>query len=279
MSLKSRVALYVLLGAASALGATGCYREAKSEVAQGRSYRSGNAEYDRFFQATHAQQVKIGGARAEYDDARQNLTSSLVIAKDTSSDALADRIKFELDRLARQGSSVRVELVSPPTLDPSATRAVLTPASKPRSVDATLVRQVESSVTRLLRLDISMKLARQELYELAKTAYRLEASLDQAFPRGSAQRDEVIVNLRDAERAITLMFGTADETQKPTAEFLGKFAVAVGSPWRAPGAPDLAGEQRVARAGKASEPAQPPATSASSSASSAEPATRAEFEP
>jgi hypothetical protein len=286
MSMKSSLLVWALLGASSALGATSCYRASQSKMSQGRSYRSGQADFDRFFEATHALQVRIAAAQAEFADARQNLTSAVVVAKDASSAALVERIKSELDRVARHGAYVRVEFITPPSLEPSATRAVLAPTSKPRAVDATLIRQLENSVTRLLRLDASMKLSRQELHALATTALELEGSLDRAFPRSNTQRDEVVLNLHDAERAITLMLASAEGTQKPTADFLGKLSVALGSPWRPPSAPEVAGEQRLARSSRSTEPARtssetapPPAPAAAKPGSSLEPVTRAEFEP
>ncbi|MFZ5893478.1 MAG: hypothetical protein ACOY0T_20625 [Myxococcota bacterium] len=285
MSIKFTFKLVVLVAGLSALGAAGCSASSSqrsSEVARGERFRSGNADYDRFFDATYALQLKLAAAPGELADARRNLTEAVVIAKDANSAMLAERIKSELDRIGRNGAYVHVDLVTPASLEPSATRAVLTPSSKPRGHDANLVRQVENAVTRLLRLEASMRLARLQLDTLCSSAVRLEASLEQSF-QDRSQREAVVANLRDAERMLALMLGHADEVQKPSAEFLSKFSVAVGTPWRA--APSRSrgepgSEQRFARAAKASDAkGSGESSAAAKSSSSLEPVTRADFEP
>ncbi|HET9934735.1 MAG TPA: hypothetical protein VFQ35_28715 [Polyangiaceae bacterium] len=273
--------------AAFGCAATGSNRP--TEVAQGKSFRSGNADYDRFFDATHALQVKVGAASDELADARQHLTDALKVARSTGSPALAEGIKNELDRLNRHGTHVRVDFVVPQPIEPSGTRAVLNASSKPRGEDANLLRQLESSVTRLLRLEAQMRVARRELDVLCSSAFRLESNLEASFSDRS-QRALVTENLRDAERAITLMLGRAEDVQAPTADLLSRLAVAVGSPWRpAPLRPELEStEPRYARSQRAGdktggEPGRTePASSGSAatgSASSSEPVTRADFEP
>jgi hypothetical protein len=287
MNMRFPLGLLVLamLGTGSLVGCAGGSNQRGSEVAQGQRFRSGNADYDRFFDVTHALQVQMAAAPGELADARQHLTEAVVVAKSSSSTVLAERIKSELDRIGRHGSFVRVEIIAPASLEPSSTRAVLTASQKPRAADANLLRQVESSVTRLLRLEASMHRARRELDSLCGSALRLEGALDTSFP-DRAQRELVTENLRDAERLITLMLARTEAVQTPTAEFLTRLAVATGSPWRpVPLRPELesGADQRWARnarpAGaseaKASADSQPPSKTASSS----EPATRADFEP
>lgn len=274
---KSGLLALSLFGAAGLVGCAAS-QPRESLVAQGQLFRSGNPDYDRFFDVTHALQVQMATAPGELADARQRLTEAVVIANSSSSAVLAERIKSELDRVGRHGSYVRVEFIAPSSLEPSATRAVLTPASKPRAIDANLLRQVESSVTRLLRLEASMHRARRELDSLCGTALRLDEALDKSFP-DRAQREQVANNLRDAERVITLMLAGTERVQAPTAEFLGRLAAATGTPWRAaPLRPELEsnGEQRWARGTKAPSDSKP---AADKTASSSEPATRADFEP
>lgn len=279
----SGVAL-ALFASVAALGCAANGSNRPTEVAQGLSFRSGNADYDRFFDATHALQVKVGAAPEELADARQHLTDALKLARSTGSPALADGIKNELERLNRRGTHVRVDFVAPQPVEPSGTRAVLNASVKPRGDDANLLRQLESSVTRLLRLEAQMRIARRELDVLCSSAFRLEAALETTFADRS-QRARVADNLRDAERAITLMLGRAEDVQAPTADLLGRLAVAVGSPWRpAPLRPELeSSEPRYARSQRAgdksgSEPARGESTPPGGSASS-EPVTRADFEP
>ncbi|MGC4093884.1 MAG: hypothetical protein QM756_39460 [Polyangiaceae bacterium] len=288
--MKSSVGAF-LLATASLCGPVACASRGgdHTAVAQGRQFRSGNPSYDRFFDATYALQLKVGAAPAEFADARQNLSDAVVVSKSTSSAALAERIKSELDRVGRQSSHVRVEFITPTSLDASATRVTLTPAAKPRSVDATLIRQIENSTTRLARLDVSMKLARQELSGLCNVALELESSLDKAFPEGSPRRSEVTANLRDAERMITLLQARAAQVESPTADFLSKFASEVGTPYRAPSTVEPS-EQRVARSARSSgsarsgdaKPAEPTPRTVEATRpapANAEPVTRADFDP
>lgn len=281
---RASVLSFALFASVAAPGCAGSGNNRPTEVARGVSFRSGNADYDRFFDATHALQVKVGAAPDELADARQHLTDALKVARTTGSPALADGIKNELDRLNRRGTHVRVDFVSPQPVEPSGTRAVLNASMKPRGDDANLLRQLESSVTRLLRLEAQMRIARRELDVLCSSAFRLEAALDASFSDRS-QRALVADNLRDAERAITLMLGRAEDVQAPTADLLGRLAVAVGSPWRpAPLRPELEStEPRYARSQRASdkggsEPGRGEPTPGSA-ASSSEPVTRADFEP
>lgn len=283
LSARASVFAFALFASVAAFGCTYAGSSRPTEVAQGKSFRSGNSTYDRFFDATHALQLEVGAANDELADARQHLAETVKVARTTSSAALADAIRTELERLNRRGTRVRVEFVTPQPVEPSGRRAVLSASSKARGDDANLLRQLESSVTRLLRLEAQLRIARRELDVLCASAYRLESALESSFPDRS-RRALVADNLRDAERAITLMLGRAEDVQAPTADLLGRLAVALGSSWKpAPLRPELdGGDQRFARAPRAGDRAGDSnrgENSAPPAGTSSEPVTRADFEP
>lgn len=280
---RASVFAFTLFAGAATLACARGGNSRPTEVAQGKSFRSGSPDYDRFFDATHALQVKVGAASDELADARQHLTEAVKVARTTSSPSLAEAIKTELERLNRRGTHVRVDFVTPQPVEPSGTRVVLTATSKARGSDVNLLRQLESSVTRLLRLEAQLRIARRELDVLCASAFRLEGALEASFA-DSSQRALVADNLRDAERAITLMLGRAEDVQTPTADLLGRLAVAMGSGWKpAPLRPELeSADQRLARAARVGDkPSDSSRTepSASPGATSSQPVTRADFEP
>lgn len=253
-----------------------------SEVAQGEHYRAGSPEYDRFFDAVYRWQTTLTSAPGELKQARQWL-SDAVLDKGGEPAALAEKVRAELERIGGRGARVHVELVESRT-DPSAARAVFQASSKPRPADAKLLEQLQAGVTQLLRLKVSLRLARVELNQLCADADRLETNLETAPPPVvTRDRERVVANLRDAERLLALMLARSAELSRVNSELLGKLAVALGPNLRTPYRPLEAGDsERVVQ--DARGPRSGDASEASDGAlrnkpRSNEPATRAEFEP
>lgn len=272
------VALAVLDGCALISG-----KPAATEVAQGQRFSTSNAEYDAFFASVHRLQLEMARAPGELATARNHLTRATVLAKDVGSSALAAQTKLELDRLAKRGISVRVELREATPETAAQARAVLTPATKPPAAEAELVRELETGVTGMLRLSASMRGARSQLGSLCERAERLEQGLDAAYRDASrSERSRVLDNLRDAERVLALMLARVEQVGKPASEFVEAFAEATAS--RKPPQihePEPAPVEEPEREIKpAPEPARAPVRSAPAPAKKgAEPATRSEFEP
>ena len=276
---------------AAALGSSvGCARSAPATtvVASGAHYQAGEPEYDGFFDTVHQLQLTLARAPEDRQRAELQLREAAVLKSEATASVLAEQLRSELERIGNKAGRLRVELVAPDSPELDKTHALISANTKPNTPEAKFLATVEGSVTELMRLNVAMKRAREELGTLCSTAARLEGRLDATFP-GTDKHAEVQANLRDAERVIALMIARADETAKPTDEFLGKFAVALGTGFQspAPKAPTT-GSERVAKAAppvtapapdsRSREPARPAAPQKPPS-EALEPVTRADFDP
>lgn len=283
MSMKCS-ALALLLALASLQGCSSLHsRPAATEVAQGQRFSTTNREYDQFFSAVHRLQLTMAQATDELSAARRELTHATVFAKDAGSSAIASQVKLELDRLAKRGVYVRVELERATPDTASHARASFSPANKPAQSDEALLKKLESGVTGMLRVSASMQHARAEISVLASQAERLEHGLEVAYGDASrAERERVLDNLRDAERVLALTLARAERTGKPADEFVQAFVAALGHERRAIPIPEPEAPPPSEQETKA--PVEPPrqhkpAGSARDKKKGAEPATRSEFDP
>lgn len=251
-----------------------------SNVAQGKAFSSGNAEYDAFFSSVQRLQKELDGAPQQLSEAESKFGPPP--PGGASPAALAQQVKIELDHMASRGVSVRADLRGP--------RASLSALNKSRPADTKRVAELNDGVARELEIASHMQGLRSELDSLCGDALRLEQKLDDSFsPLG--QRQEVLANLHDAERVLTLLRGRVDVTQKQSEGFVIALAQTLGVPGPTPRSADT----RIARAsGASTAPASNAAAPASGSAppahisergatakpdSASDTVTRAEFEP
>ncbi|RYZ04330.1 MAG: hypothetical protein EOO73_23925 [Myxococcales bacterium] len=241
MSLKYGWLLALLLG-------TGCgvfSPKGPTEVARGEYYAAGRPEYDSFFILLHEKQVELLSAPGEPRAAREGLTSALGLTADASDEALAQRLRQELQKLASQGLRVRLELPPPSTaLDASAT------LHASDSIVTTPLRvSLPKEATRLVRARNRMLETKAELEKLRVMGITLEGSVDRAFrTEGPWKRDEVKSNLNDSQKVITLMQSRAGEV-----EALASRGLAVLG---AVGTTDASLDQAVAEPTPAEEPSR-----------------------
>jgi hypothetical protein len=207
-------------GLLSLMLAAGCSvlaPQGPTEVARGEYYAAGRPEYDSFFILLHEKQVELLSAPAEPRAARQALTAVLGLTADASNDALAQRLRQEMQKLASQGLRVRLEVPTPSTaVDASATLH-----TSETSTPSPLRTALPQEATRLVRARNRMVSTRAELEKLRVMGITLEGGVPRAFrTEGPWKRDEVRDNLSDGQKVITLMEARAGEVELVAAQLL-----------------------------------------------------------
>ncbi|HET9932800.1 MAG TPA: hypothetical protein VFQ35_18985 [Polyangiaceae bacterium] len=214
----SRVAV-TFAAALTIAGVPACsfiFNSGPSEVAQGRYYSSGNAEYDAFFVDVYQQQLVMARAPGELTDARAALTQALVLDASAQNAELAEKLRLALNSLGQRGARVHFEVRLPSPPDPEHSIALISASPPPEGNERTSLAAAEAALTRLLRLAATMHQSEAELAKLRTSVPALEAKVDAAFQeRGPRQRERTRQNLKDAERVMVLMQARADETASP----------------------------------------------------------------
>lgn len=247
MSLKGSSLLWLALcGGCSAFAPKG-----PTDVARGEYYAAGRPDYDSFFIQLHEKQVALLSAPSEPLAVRERIAGAVGLTPDASDDALGQRLRQELQKLAGQGLRVRLE-VPPPSataLDASATLHV-----SETSTPSALRTQLPQEATRLVRARNRMLAVKADLSKLRVTGITLEGGVSRAFrTEGPWKRDEVQENLSDGQKVITLMESRASEVEAVASGLLALLASSVttdaslGQPLAEP-APAVAEPSRPRRA-------------------------------
>lgn len=217
MSLRvGTLALVAVLSIAATPACSLIFSSGPTDVAQGRYYSSGNAEYDAFFVNVYQQQLVMARAPGELAEARGVLTQSLVLDANAQNAELAEKLRLSLNALGQRGARVHFEVRLPSPPDPDHSMALISATPAPEGNERASLAASEAALTRLLRLGATMHQSQGELTKLRAMAPALEAKVDSAFPeQGPRQRERTLQNLKDAERVIVLMQARAEETAVP----------------------------------------------------------------
>lgn len=194
-----------------------------TEVARGEYYSAGKPEYDRFFILLHEKQVQLLSAPQEPIAARRGLSLALGLTPDASDAALRERLEHELKELAAQGLRTRLETPQ--------TSADLTAFATLYTSDATTSTPLRATLpqeaTRLVRSRNGMLATKAELSKLRLMSITLEGSVEPTFrTEGPWKRDEVLRNLADSQKVITLMEGRAQEVADRASSLLALLTTA-----------------------------------------------------
>ncbi|MFZ5891732.1 MAG: hypothetical protein ACOY0T_11815 [Myxococcota bacterium] len=285
MSLKRLSATSLLIGLCAFTPACAAlFGSGPTEVAQGRYYSVGNAEFDAFFVSVYRQQLAMARAPEELRSARHELTEALVLGESAQNAEIAEKLRLALNALSQRGARVHFEVRLPTPPDPEHSMALITATPNPEGKERNLLSTVEASLTRLLRLAAGMHQSSTELATLRAEVPQLQAKVDRAlFEQGPRKRERTLRNLEDAERVMVLMQARAEETAAPIdglyKELSRVFSKPDPAPVEAPPAPkpeDKPKPRPVAR------PRADPASVATSPAATPKPAPAtksADFEP
>ena len=218
-----------MLGAALALcalagaGSPACSvfeSKGPSSVAQGKYYAAGNAQYDQFFITLFDLQVALADATKVPERERAALAQAVGLSAQSPSNAIAEHLKDEAQKLVRAGVRVRLEQ-SPVPDDPQKSAVSVHSTSPLQGPGKDLLGKVEASTTNLLRVLTQMVKNQETLRKLEVNVLSLEANLDSTFQsKGLFKRDEVRKNLTDAERVITLMKARCEDVRNESSRLL-----------------------------------------------------------
>jgi len=263
------------------------YGSGPSDVAQGRYYSAGNAEFDAFFVSVYRLQVAMAQAPQEYGEAHRSLTETLLLDDSAQNAEIAEKLKLSLNGLSERGARIHFEVRLPSPPDPEHSMALITATPAPDGKERDQLATLEGSLTRLLRLAATMHESASQLVSLRSAIPGLEGKVDAALQaQGPKKRAQTRQNLEDAERVIVLMQARADETAAPIdalykelGQVFGKSEPAASEPAQAPVKPEEKPRPRPQPArprsdsGPVASPAAPPA------APKPAPAKSADFEP
>jgi hypothetical protein len=230
-----------------------------SNVASGKQYETGDANYDRFFTELYAVQYLMGQAPERRAAVDRNLASALGAAPQPPTPELVNAVKRRVEQLEKLGTNVRLELSG---LDdsPTPTATVTHTGTSSDPLDRTFVSTLEESTRAAGNLLGDLRRAKPTLERLRMETSALEGGVANTF-KGRRKQEEVRKNLADAERLFPLMAARADEVAGSTLEFLRALDQALGGHPVTPGAPAKEKEEALPK-----KPAPKPKSAAPKSA-------------
>jgi len=217
MSLRRFAALLAIAAASSVTPSCALfYGSGPSEVAQGRYYSVGNAEFDAFFVGVYKLQLAMAKAPQESSEARHSLTEALLLDDSAQNAEIAEKLRLTLNGLGQHGARIHFEVRLPSPPDPEHSMALITATPSPDGKERAQLATLEGSLTRLLRLAATMHESTSQLTSLRSAIPGLTGKVDTALQeQGPKKRAQTRQNLEDAERVIVLMQARADETAGP----------------------------------------------------------------
>jgi hypothetical protein len=221
-----------------------------SNVAQGKQYASGEAEYDRFFSELYLVQLAMGQAPNREQAIRERIASVTGAPATASTEELADALDKRAAALSKAGVTLRLSTTD---LDegkaPTATLVTSGTATEPNDVQC--VAALSQSVKEAAALVADMRAAKPTIDRLNHEAPGLSPGVDTAFHKSSAgKKKEVRKNLHDAEQLIPLMEARANEVDQRVVTLLRKLSKVLGTSAAAPAPPPEPEEKPVPKKGK-----------------------------
>jgi len=206
---RARSLLSLVVAGLVSGGVCGCAAfgsRSDSTVAQGKYYASGDAYFDQFFVDLYLLQVSMAEASKVPEAERRRLTSLLELESAASPAAIELSLHEEALKLSRAGVHLRLDQI--PNADkPEAATTTLRSNARPKDDPAaSLLANVETSSTNLLRFLLTMKQKEEALTRLELMTIRLDASVDRVFAQAPVGKpSEVKANLADAHKLMPLM--------------------------------------------------------------------------
>jgi hypothetical protein len=264
---------FALLSLAAESNLAGCSvfePRGPSAVAQGKYYASGNAQYDQFFISLFDLQVALADAPGVPETERAELAQAVGLSPQSPSNAIAEHLREEAQKLSRVGVRLRIE-ESPAPDDPKQSAVSLHTTSPAQGASRELLNKVESSAANLLRVVTQMNKDHDTLRKLEADAISLDAAVDATFAtQGVFKKDEVRKNLADAQRLITLMKDRSEDVRNEGAHLLAMVEQAITTDDSAahlpPPPPEETGEIKGKEPARHAGAARPRATSTPSPA-------------
>jgi hypothetical protein len=175
-----------------------------SNVAQGKLYRSGDAQFDEFFTGLYALQVELAQAPDRENQIRQSLAQELKSATDAPAE-LGQAVKDQAQRLAKSGTGLNVKATENVDHEEQAKIDVEAVGMPIDAEGEKLIATVEKHGTEALKLYVVMQGRERLLERMRGIAMTLQDQSDQRFRKSMAQKAEVRKNLEDAQTLIPLM--------------------------------------------------------------------------
>lgn len=190
-------------------GATGCSTllpPGPTEVAQGKYYGSGDAEFDQFFIDLYRAQLHAASLPARVTQTRATLTDGLTVSRELSTGAVIEHVRARAEELQKQNVLMKLDVRQPTQPGQAPTAVLLTRPSVRGARTRELAEPVERSFNELLALAAVLDAATTELARLDTRRDALRAKTSKTFfAEGPGKVGEVERNLDDARRVIALM--------------------------------------------------------------------------
>lgn len=256
-SLRRVIFCFVLAGA----GASACRLGAPgpSAVAQGRYFSTGNPDYDEFFVRLHRMQVELAAAPEALARIRGDLSRELELTPAATTDELRTALATKAEAVGARGATLRVAQGGASGGGPS-----LAVSGTPAEADRQFVTTLEEALERLGELRQRSPAWQRELEWLPPAGIALDGSVEAAFVSESrGTRDDVHLNLADAQKLVNLMATRKREIDTNATELEAMFVKALGekrSEAPPPPPPDAepAPKAKPRHAPRKSAPASPP---------------------
>lgn len=209
------------LASASVGGCAVFGSHSESTVAQGKYYASGDPYYDEFFVDLYLLQVGMAEAPKIPEAERQRWIQLLQLEPQATPAMIELRLHEEALKLSRAGVHLRLDQ-RPASGVPEAASTTIRSNARPREEPtATLLANVETSSTNLLRRLFAIKQKEEALGRLELMTIRLDTGVDRAFSQAPVGKpNEVKKNLADAHKLIPLMRVRAGEVRGTTEQLL-----------------------------------------------------------
>jgi hypothetical protein len=218
---------------ASAPACTLLASNTRTNVADGRLYEPGEADFDAFFKDLYDIQLVMGQGPAREAKFRAELASSLGIAETSSIDDIGDAVYQRAASLAKAGAMVKISISGVGDgATPSAT--VVTIGEIKDEKDVKLVETLDKVAKEDADLLQELRKSRPPLEKLRGKAVGLDPRIDSTFSSRS-KRAEVRKNLDDARQLLPLMVSRSDELEHKATHFLTQLQKVLGSPTSAGG--------------------------------------------
>jgi hypothetical protein len=227
-----------------------------TNVADGKLYEPGEADYDAFFKELYDAQLLMGTAPERESGARARVAKALDLPEDSKTDAIGDALYERAAILAKAGVMLKLSLADVDAgASPTATVVVIGEVKDEK--DKKLVEALEVAVKADAELLTELRKAKKPLDKMRGTAASLEPRIDTAFASSSkAKKDEVRRNFDDARQLVPLMTSRGDDVHRQTVQFLTALQKVLGAPTSAGGPSE---PEEPSKKGKAAKPKAPPA--------------------
>jgi hypothetical protein len=224
--------LSLVLLAASTPPLVGCslvQTSTNTNVADGKLYEPGNADYDAFFKELYDVQLLMGEGPSREETERARVAKALDLPETATTEAIGDGVYERAAVLTKAGVMVKLSLAG--IRDASSPSATMVTIGEPKEdKDKALIEALDTAVKADAKLLGDIRKTRSPIERLRGKAADLDRRIDSTFSSSRSRRAEVRQNLDDARQLIPLMVARGDELQRKTAHFLTQLQKVLGTP-------------------------------------------------